>query len=139
MATLLPLVPSHSSWAPAEWIKGILSLPTFGFSRDPVTNAASLPSLPLFLEAKSHATRDPNKIAIIDKTKEQSFTYAQLLADVSALKEQILDYLNVGSNGGLDEQRIAHLVPAGYDYTAVQWAIWAAGGVCVPLCMCFAY
>jgi len=93
-----------------------------------------LPSLPLFLEAKLHATKDPKKIAVIDKTKNAAFTYAQLLADVSMLKTQILSFLGVDSSGDLDEQRIAFLAPAGYDYVVIQWAIWAAGGVCVPLC-----
>jgi malonyl-CoA/methylmalonyl-CoA synthetase len=33
----------------------------------------------------------------------------------------------------LREARIAYLVPAGFDYASVQWAIWRAGGVAVPL------
>ena len=135
MATLLPLIPDRFRWAPAEWTKEMPSLTKLGLPRYSVTDtAASLPSLPLFLEAKAHATRDPNKIAIIDRTKSESFTYAQLLADVSTLKRQILGCLTLESNGDLDEQRIAFLAPAGYDYVVIQWAIWAAGGVCVPMC-----
>ncbi|KAJ9649336.1 hypothetical protein H2201_004341 [Coniosporium apollinis] len=134
MATLLPLIQTQFRWAPAHWTSAALSLPTFGLPPRPVVDATSLPPLPLFLEAKSHATTDPSKIAVIDRTKNESFTYTQLLADVSALKKQILDYLNIDSTAGLDEQRVAFLAPAGYDYVVIQWAIWAAGGVCVPLC-----
>ncbi|KAL1956113.1 hypothetical protein VTO42DRAFT_7632 [Malbranchea cinnamomea] len=95
----------------------------------------SLPSLPLFLEARRHASSDPDHVAIIDKTKNQSFTYRQLLEDASRLKETLLVTV-VGTKSGadLDERRIAFLVPSGYDYAVCQWAIWAAGGVCVPLC-----
>ena len=33
----------------------------------------------------------------------------------------------------LSESRITYLVPPGFDYVSVQWAIWRAGGVAVPL------
>ncbi|OXV10698.1 hypothetical protein Egran_01541 [Elaphomyces granulatus] len=94
----------------------------------------SLPTLPLFLTASEHALRDADKIAIIDKTKGQCFTYRQLLADVAALKSQLLHELHRALTGDLEERRVAFLVPNGYDYVVTQWAIWAAGGVCVPLC-----
>jgi malonyl-CoA/methylmalonyl-CoA synthetase len=35
----------------------------------------------------------------------------------------------------LNEARVAFLVPPSFEYTAVQWGIWAAGGVAVPLCV----
>ncbi len=35
----------------------------------------------------------------------------------------------------LKEARIAFLVPPSFEYTAVQWGIWAAGGIAVPLCV----
>lgn len=94
-------------------------------------NLASIPSLPLFLEAKKHATVHPNKVAVVDRTKGQSFTYRQLLTDVSATKKWLVEELRTDD---LNEKRIAFLVPNGYDYVVVQWAVWAAGGVCVPLC-----
>ncbi|KAL4925133.1 acyl-CoA synthetase [Aspergillus undulatus] len=94
----------------------------------------SLPSLPLFLEAKKHALANPDKIAIIDTTKGQQFTFAQLLSDAAALKKRILEELSLTSTGDLEERRVAFLVPNGYDYVVTQWAVWAAGGICVPLC-----
>ncbi|KAL4806794.1 hypothetical protein BDV18DRAFT_120063 [Aspergillus unguis] len=94
----------------------------------------ALPSLPLFLEAKKHALANPEKVAVIDTTKAQQFTFAQLLADAAALKKRILEELDLSSTGDLDERRVAFLVPNGYDYVVTQWAVWGAGGVCVPLC-----
>lgn len=93
----------------------------------------SLPSLPLFVEAKKHATTDSKKVAVIDRTKGESFTYRQLLSDVSEKKKWLLEHLSLAD---LDQRRIAFLIPNGYDYVVMQWAVWAAGGVCVPLCMC---
>ncbi|KAE8131016.1 hypothetical protein BDV38DRAFT_289113 [Aspergillus pseudotamarii] len=95
---------------------------------------SSIPSLPLFLAAKNHAQTYPGKIAVIDTTKNQQFTFGQLLADTAALKKQILEQLKLTDTGDLEERRIAFLTPNGYDYVVTQWAIWAAGGVTVPLC-----
>jgi malonyl-CoA/methylmalonyl-CoA synthetase len=33
----------------------------------------------------------------------------------------------------LHEKRVAFLVPPGFEYVAVQWGVWRAGGICVPL------
>ncbi|KAJ5200809.1 AMP-dependent synthetase/ligase [Penicillium cf. griseofulvum] len=90
-----------------------------------------IPSLPLFTAAEQHA-QNPEKIAVIDTTKQESFTFVQLLADAASLRKRIIEQL--GFIGDLEERRIAFLVPNGYDYVATQWAVWAAGGVCVPLC-----
>lgn len=95
----------------------------------------SIPPLPLFVEAKKHAEKTPDKIAVADVAKGQAFTYRQLLADAAALKKVFLENLGLVDTGSLEERRIAFLTPNGYDYVAIQWAVWAAGGVCVPLCM----
>lgn len=94
----------------------------------------SIPPLPLFVEAKKHAETTPDKIAVVDVAKRQEFTYRQLLADAAALKKVILQNLGLVDTGSLEERRIAFLTPNGYDYVVIQWAVWAAGGVCVPLC-----
>ncbi|KAF7169623.1 hypothetical protein CNMCM5623_002245 [Aspergillus felis] len=91
----------------------------------------SIPSLPLFLEAQKVSQHNAGKVAVIDAAKGEQFTYTQLLLDTTALKKIILEELQLAD---LEERRIAFLVPNGYDYVVIQWAIWAAGGVCVPLC-----
>jgi acyl-CoA synthetase (AMP-forming)/AMP-acid ligase II len=113
------------------------NVPSYGHSKNLSKDNPAIPELPLFLAARSHVLADPHKVAIIDKTKDQSFTYVQLLNDVAALKAQIQQHLSgydptVASY--TEEPRIAFLAPAGYDYVVAQWAIWAAGAVAVPLC-----
>ncbi len=40
-----------------------------------------------------------------------------------------------GERSDLEEARVAFLIPPSFDYVAVQWGIWLAGGVAVPLCL----
>ncbi|KAJ5982921.1 hypothetical protein N7481_005020 [Penicillium waksmanii] len=89
-----------------------------------------IPELPIFVAAQQHAKSDPQKIAVVDSVKQQSFTFTQLLEDVAALRKGILEQLGVSD---LEERRIAFLA-TGYDYVVTQWATWAAGGIAVPLC-----
>ncbi len=37
----------------------------------------------------------------------------------------------------LDEARVAYLIPPGFQHVAVQWGIWRAGGVAVPLAVSY--
>lgn len=72
--------------------------------------------------ARSHAYRT----AIMDE--ENPRTYIDLL-DRS---EEIAVALLQGKND-LNEARIAFMITPGFDYVAVQWGIWRAGGIAVPL------
>jgi acyl-CoA synthetase (AMP-forming)/AMP-acid ligase II len=127
------------------WVIALVSVPVFAtllwrsqrleFKTRQRPDALSIPSLPLFVAAKETATANPDKVAVIDKSKEESFTYRQLLADVSKFKRVLLKQLGLETVADLDEKRVAFLVPNGFDYVVTQWAIWAAGGICVPLCM----
>ncbi|MFT5325243.1 MAG: malonyl-CoA/methylmalonyl-CoA synthetase [Planctomycetaceae bacterium] len=78
--------------------------------------------LQLVSRARSHG----NAIAI--RSGADEWSYAELLDRSAALTSVLL-----AGSGDLREARIAFLVPAGFDYAAVQWAIWRAGGVAVPL------
>ena len=80
-------------------------------------------------------------ISLIQRAKDYSdraalvcngnpYSYAQLLRAS----------VNVASNllrgkQDLNEARITFLVPPSFEYTAVQWGIWSAGGIAVPLCV----
>ncbi|HMB91288.1 MAG TPA: acyl-CoA synthetase [Rhodothermales bacterium] len=80
--------------------------------------------LSLIERAASYATRT----AIHDEAGPH--TYADLLdashrAATSLLEEQT----------DLDEARVAFMVPPGFDYAAVLWGIWRAGGIAVPICL----
>ncbi|KAK7890331.1 hypothetical protein LTR67_008217 [Exophiala xenobiotica] len=142
MATESPLVPQqhHARYSlPADFQyrsrRRTLSNSQSQSSKPAISNV-SIPELPLFVEARSHALAEPHKPAIIDKSRNQSFTYSELLNDVAAFKAQIEQYLpsSPSSSPVGEEPRIAFLTPSGYDYVVMQWAIWAAGAISVPLC-----
>ncbi|HKD84896.1 MAG TPA: acyl-CoA synthetase [Terriglobales bacterium] len=82
----------------------------------------SSPNLPLV----AHAGLHPGRTAVVDS--ERAFSYAELL-DASA---RIASALLAG-RADLNEERIAFLVTPGFPWVAVQWGIWRAGGIAVPL------
>ena len=57
------------------------------------------------------------------------YTYEHLLASSENVAANLLQ-----GKSDLNEARIAFLVPPSFEYTTVQWGIWAAGGIAVPLC-----
>ncbi|MEI7831072.1 MAG: acyl-CoA synthetase [Prolixibacteraceae bacterium] len=63
------------------------------------------------------------------KSEDRSYTYTQLL---DASENIALELLNGADD--LQEARIAFLVPSGFEYVCIQWGIWRAGGIAVPLC-----
>ncbi|BBD58948.1 AMP-dependent synthetase and ligase [Nostoc sp. HK-01] len=81
-------------------------------------------NLPLITRAEEHNERT----AII--TDAGAFTYQDLLYFSSQIATSLLQNVE-----DLAEQRVAFLIPAGFEYVATQWGIWRAGGVAVPLCI----
>jgi malonyl-CoA/methylmalonyl-CoA synthetase len=79
-------------------------------------------SLPLVERSAARAGR----VALL--TSGGRFTYGDLL-DASASVATAL----LGDASDLAEARVAFLVPPGFDYAAVQWGVWRAGGIAVPL------
>jgi len=71
-----------------------------------------------------------NKTAIISDGK--SFSYADL-HQASAEFAQLL----LAETEDLGEGRVAFMVNPGFDYVRVQWGIWQAGGIVVPLCLSY--
>jgi malonyl-CoA/methylmalonyl-CoA synthetase len=84
--------------------------------------SAHPPDLPLVARAREHAGRT----AVV--APEGAFTYADLL-DASARVAAAL----LHGRDDLREARVAFLAPPGWAYVAVQWGIWRAGGIAVPL------
>lgn len=74
----------------------------------------------------AHAQRHPGHIAIVDESG--SFTYSQLLDASARVAAAILD-----GRRDLLGDRIAFLLTPGFPWVAVQWGIWQAGGIAVPL------
>ncbi|OUL31087.1 acyl-CoA synthetase [Nostoc sp. 106C] len=89
-------------------------------------------NLPLITRAQEHN----EKIAILvprgcaNATNERAFTYRDLLHTSS----QIATFLLKDAED-LQEQRVAFLIPPGFEYVTTQWGIWRAGGIAVPLCV----
>lgn len=68
------------------------------------------------------------RIAIIDE--DGSYTYQQLLDKAMVVASNMLM-----NRKDLNEARVGFMIPPGFDYVAVQWGIWLAGGIAVPLCV----
>jgi malonyl-CoA/methylmalonyl-CoA synthetase len=61
---------------------------------------------------------------------EGQFTYQQLLDTSAGVAARLLD-----GKRDLGGTRVAFLTPPSMTYVAVQWGIWRAGGIAVPLCI----
>ncbi|MBM3459860.1 MAG: AMP-binding protein, partial [Armatimonadetes bacterium] len=68
----------------------------------------------------------PDRTAIADAAGVH--TYRELLDQSRAFAQRLLDGCR-----DLEESRVAFLVPPGFPYPVVQWGIWQAGGIAVPL------
>jgi malonyl-CoA/methylmalonyl-CoA synthetase len=80
--------------------------------------------IPLISQAQNS---DISRIAIIDSFN--NYSYQDLLDASAKIAATLLD-----GKADLAQARVAFLVPSTFDYPAVQWGIWRAGGIAVPLC-----
>lgn len=80
------------------------------------------------LELIQRAQKWSNRTAIV--SNQQTYTYQQLLNASRIIATHLLNGLE-----DLEETRVAFLVAPSFEYTAVQWGIWQAGGIAVPLCV----
>lgn len=81
---------------------------------------------PLVSQARSHV--GDGRLAVVDGAR--TLTYPQLLARSSAAASTLLK-----GAADLDEARVAFLISPGIDHVVVQWGIWRAGGIAVPLAL----
>ena len=72
------------------------------------------------------AVRHSDRIAVADA--QGSYTYIDLLDASSRVAAALL-----AGRPDLQEERVAFYVTPGFRWVAVQWGIWRAGGVAVPL------
>lgn len=79
-------------------------------------------SIPLVERARAHAQRT----ALV--APGGTLSYMALLERSAAAAARLLD-----GSGDLDGLPVAYLVPPGWEYVSVQWGIWRAGGLAVPL------
>ena len=81
---------------------------------------SSLP--PIVARADLYKTRT----AIVER--DRTFSYDDLRNAARGACAGLL-----GARADLNEERVAFLIPPGFDHVAVQWGIWSAGGIAVPL------
>lgn len=98
------------------------------------------PSILYYIQGR-HTKRRINMITLIQNADQyrsniaiqsggKAYTYSELLNRSASIAAALL-----GEKTDLNEERIAFIVDPGYDYTAIQWGIWRAGGIAVPLCI----
>ncbi len=68
-----------------------------------------------------------DRIALV--SNGSAYSYEQLLKAARNVAANLL-----AGKPDLKEARITFLIPPSFEYTAVQWGVWAAGGIAVPLC-----
>jgi malonyl-CoA/methylmalonyl-CoA synthetase len=73
-----------------------------------------------------HAERHGGRTAVVDS--QGTFTYRDLLDASSRVATALL-----AGREDLHQAHVAFLVTPGFQWVAVQWGIWRAGGVAVPL------
>ena len=69
----------------------------------------------------------PDSVAVVSDNKE--YTYQTLLDFAHHIAGLLLE-----KSTDLKEVRVAFLITPGFEYVAIQWGIWLAGGIAVPLC-----
>ena len=62
-------------------------------------------------------------------SNEIKYSYLDLLERSSQIASRLLNGVE-----DLNESRIAFIVDPSFEYVAIQWGIWLAGGIAVPLC-----
>lgn len=81
---------------------------------------------PKTLKIVERAREHGNRTAIVDG--DHAHDYAELLQRSEAVASALLQ-----GRPDLAETRVAFLAPAGFEYFSMQWGIWRAGGIAVPL------
>lgn len=78
----------------------------------------------------TQASLHPAKTAIVDSFG--AYSYQELAFRSDQVATCLLD-----GKTDLNQARVAFMVSPGIDYTAIQWGIWKAGGIAVPLCITY--
>jgi len=84
------------------------------------------------LQIVENAKNYLGKTAIVDS--EVEYTFSDLLQKSEEVAASLLE-----GNSDLNQKRVAFIISPGFDYAAVQWGIWRAGGIAVPLCITYPF
>ncbi|KAF4549827.1 AMP-binding enzyme-like protein 5 [Elsinoe fawcettii] len=90
---------------------------------------STLPRYPIFEALTKH---DPESTAVVHSVSGRTYTYGQLVGDISSKAKQIA--ADAGRNEGeLKGERVALLIENGYDYVVNLLSIIASDAIAVPL------
>ncbi|GAB5528161.1 MAG: acyl-CoA synthetase [Roseivirga sp.] len=78
------------------------------------------------LQLIQNARHHPERMAVI--SDGQSYSYKDLLSASAQVATALLQ-----GKTDLAETRVAFMIAPGFDYVRIQWGIWRAGGIAVPL------
>lgn len=95
-----------------------------------------LPNTPLFSRLLRYASRTPARIAIDDVRSKHQRTHLELLSDVLALRDTILNTLDITTLEALERREevyVAIVAAGGYEYTVAMLAVLALGAAAVPI------
>ena len=92
------------------------------------TTTGSDSAMSLVRRAAEHARAD--RLAMVDPNGA-SHSYADLLRDSGSISRALR--ASAGGDADLGEKTVAFLCPSDSTYAHVQWGVWRAGGVAVPL------
>ena len=87
--------------------------------------------MPHGIELVDRAENQREKTAVL--STEGAYTYGRLLDHSEEVARGLLAAAGQGQPD-LAAARVAFLTPRSYSYVAVQWGIWRAGGIAIPLC-----
>jgi malonyl-CoA/methylmalonyl-CoA synthetase len=82
------------------------------------------------LNIVQQAHKHKDRTAII--SNKRAFTFQDLLVKSAHFAHVLLE-----NKSDLNETRVAFMVSPGFNYVRVQWGIWQAGGIIVPLCLTY--
>ncbi len=80
-------------------------------------------SIPLIQKALQYGT----STAIVDQNG--IYSYDQLIQ-----RAELIAFNLLSGKSDLNEARVSFLIPSGFEYVSVQWGIWMAGGIAIPMC-----
>jgi len=94
-------------------------------------------SLALWL--RNHYPHPMHELTLIERARSHADRTAVIAADGTLTYRDLLDASErvatrlLAGRSDLEETRVAFLIPPGFAHVAVQWGIWRAGGIAVPL------
>lgn len=97
-------------------------------TRRDLAMAGNIPHMNETLLLVDRAQTWSDGIAIGDD--DSTYTYGALLSGSERGASRLL-----GGEADLNEARVVFMVEPSYEYVRIQWSIWRAGGVAVPLCL----